>query len=172
MKLTLMMAMTADGIIARNNNHFPDWTCSSDKRLFKQLTQESGVVIFGSRTYDTIGRPLPGRLNVVLTRHPQRYKPADGLMLYSDTPEKLLNDLERKGYDEAILAGGAIINTLFIKPRLVDEILLSISPKLFGQGMTLFSESLDLDLELINVQQLEAHTLLIRYGVRYPAPSK
>lgn len=172
MKLTLMMAMTADGIIARNNAHFPDWTCASDKRLFKKLTQQAGVVIFGSRTYDTIGRPLPGRLNVVLTRQPQRYKPAHGLMFTSDTPEVLMDGLERQGYEEAILAGGAIINTLFIRPRLVDEILLTISPKLFGKGMTLFSQRLDLDLELIDVKQLETHTLLIRYGVRYPAPPK
>lgn len=172
MKLTLMMAITADGIIARDNAHFPDWTCSADKKLFKRLTQDAGVVIFGSRTYDTIGRPLPGRLNVILTRHPERYRPAEGLLFHSDTPKHLIAELIRRGYDEAILAGGGIINTLFVKSRLVDEILLTISPKLFGQGLTLFTEKLDLDLELINVQQLEANTLLIRYAVRYPGPSR
>ncbi len=172
MKLTLMMAITADGMIARDNAHFPDWTCSADKKLFKRLTQEAGVVIFGSRTYDTIGRPLPGRLNVVMTRHPERYTPSEGLLFYSDTPERLMDDLARKGYDEAILAGGGVINTLFIKSRLVDELLLTISPKLFGQGLPLFSEKMDLDLELFDVQQLEADTLLIRYALRYPGTSR
>ncbi len=172
MKLTLMMAITADGMIARDNAHFPDWTCSADKKLFKRLTQEAGVVIFGSRTYDTIGRPLPGRLNVVMTRHPQRYAPAEGLMFHSDTPERLVEVLDGKGYREGILAGGGIINTLFIKARLVDELLLTISPKLFGHGLALFTEKLDLDLDLIDVQQLEASTLLIRYALRYPGASR
>jgi dihydrofolate reductase len=136
--------------------------------MFKQLTQSAGVVIFGSRTYDTIGKPLPGRLNVILTRQPERYRPAKDLLFFSDTPEALLEVLAEKGYTEAIVAGGAVINTLFIKPGLVDELLLTISPKLFGRGMTLFSESLDLDLKLIDYQQLEKDTLILKYGVRYP----
>ena len=164
------MAATADGMIARNHSHFPNWTCSADKRMFKQLTQSAGVVIFGSRTYDTIGKPLPGRLNVIMTRHPERYRPEEDLLFFSDTPEALLELLAEKGHTEAILAGGAIINTLFIKPELVDEILLTISPKLFGQGMSLFSESLDLDLKLIDFRQLEKDTLILRYGVQYPYP--
>lgn len=167
MKLILMMAVTVDGMIARDHAHFPDWTCRSDKQMFKQLTQKAGAVIFGSSTYDTIGRPLPGRLNVVMTRHPERYRPAKDLMFYSDSPENLLDDLARQGYEEVILAGGAIINTLFIEPGLVDEILLTISPKLFGQGIPLFSKPVDLDLRLISTQQLEGDSIMLRYGVKY-----
>jgi dihydrofolate reductase len=161
------MAVTVDGMIARDHAHFPDWTCRADKQMFKQLTQKAGVVIFGSRTFDTIGRVLPGRLNVVLTRHPERYRPGKNLLFFSDSPERLIDELEKQGYQEAILAGGAIINTLFIKPELVDEILLTISPKLFGQGVPLFAERMDLDLRLISTQQLEADTILLRYGVQY-----
>lgn len=167
MKLTLMMAVTVDGMIARDHAHFPDWTCKADKQLFKRLTQASGVVIFGSKTYDTIGKPLPDRLNVIMTRHPERYNAQSGLMFYSDSPEQLLRELCAKGYEKAILAGGATINSLFIKLQLVDELLLTISPKLFGQGITLFSERLDLDLELIGIQQLEAGNVLLRYGILY-----
>jgi dihydrofolate reductase len=172
MKVTLMMAVTADGLIARNHSHFPDWTCRADKRLFKQLTQKAGVVIFGSRTYDTIAKPLPERLNVIMTRKPERYRPQKNLMLFSESPARLLEVLADKGYGEVILAGGAIINTLFIKPALVDELLLTISPKLFGQGIRLFSEPLDLELKLLNVDQLEKSTLVLRYKVQYrhPAP--
>jgi dihydrofolate reductase len=167
MKLTLMMAVTVDGMIARDQTHYPDWTCKADKQLFKRVTQASGVVIFGSRTYDTIGKPLPGRLNVIMTRYPERYSAQSGLMFYSDSPEQLLRELSAQGYEEAILAGGATINSLFIKPQLVDELLLTISPKLFGQGITLFAEPLDLDLELIDMQQLEAGNVLLRYGIVY-----
>lgn len=167
MKLTMMMAVTVDGMIARDHAHFPDWTCKADKQLFKRLTQAAGVVIFGSKTYDTIGKPLPDRLNVVMTRHPERYSGQAGLMFCSDSPKQLLGELSRKGFKEAILAGGATINSLFIEPQLVDELLLTISPKLFGRGITLFSERLDLDLELIGMQQLEAGSVLLRYGILY-----
>jgi len=171
MKLTLMMAITADGMIARDSAHFPDWTCRADKLMFKELTQAAGVVIFGSRTYDTIGKPLPGRLNVILTRHPERYSPADGLKFSSDPPERVLAELGRKGYEEAILEGGATISTLFVKSGLVDEILLTISPKIFGQGMTLFAEPLDLDLALNSVRQLETNSVVLKYTVRHERQS-
>ena len=167
MKLTLMMAVTADGMIARNHAHFPDWTCRADKLMFKALTQKAGVVIFGSRTYEIIGKPLAGRLNVVLTRHPDRYQPADNLMLWSDSPESLLKELAEKGYDEVILAGGSIINSLFVKSRLIDEMVLTVAPKIFGQGVSLFSAVCDLDLELLDVQKLEPHSLVLRYRVLY-----
>ena len=165
MKLTLMMALTADGMIARNHNHFPDWTCRSDKIMFKELTQKAGVVIFGSKTYEVIGKPLSGRLNVVLTRQPERYQPADNLIFSSESPDELLKNLVRKGYDEAILAGGAIINSLFAKSRLIDEMVLTIAPTIFGQGVPLFSESCHLNLELLDVRKLESNTLVVRYRV-------
>jgi dihydrofolate reductase len=165
MKLTMLMAVTVDGMIARNHAHFPDWTCRADKIMFKTLTQQAGVVIFGSRTYEIIGKPLAGRLNVILTRHPERYQPADNLEFSSDSPERLLNDLAQKGFNEVILAGGSIINSLFVKSRLIDEILLTIAPKIFGQGVPLFSEPCDLALELLEVKNLEADHLVLRYRV-------
>ena len=169
MKLTMMMAVTADGMIARNHAHFPDWTCRSDKIMFKTLTQKAGAVIFGSRTYEIIGKPLAGRLNVILTRHPERYKSADNLVFSSDSPERLLKNLAQKGYDEVVLAGGSIINSLFVKSRLINEIVLTIAPKIFGQGVPLFSESCDLNLELLEVQNLETNYLVLRYRVIYLA---
>ena len=165
MKLTMMMAVTTDGMIARNHAHFPDWTSRADKMMFKTLTQKAGVVIFGSRTYEIIGKPLAGRLNVILTRHPERYQAAENLIFFSDSPESLLKDLAQKGYNEVILAGGSIINSLFVKARLIDEIILTIAPKIFGQGVPLFSESCDLSLELLEVQNLETNYLVLRYRV-------
>ncbi len=165
MKVILIMAMTADGIIARHSSHFPDWTCSADKRMFKQISQKAGVVIMGRRTFDTIGKPLPGRLNVVMTRHPEQFDPMENLVFSNEAPEKLLAGLAARGYQEAALAGGAHINTLFIRAGCIDEFILTLSPKMFGQGISLFSESIDIDLKLLDVNRLEAHTLVLRYSV-------
>ncbi len=168
MKLTMMMATTADGMIARDHAHFPDWTCPADKKMFKELTQQAGVVIFGSRTFETIGKPLAGRLNIVLTRHPERYKPAENLLFSSASPESLLKDLDQRGFKEAVLAGGSIINTLFVKSHLINEVILTIAPQIFGQGVTLFSEPCELSLRLLEVQNLDAHFVVLRYKVCYP----
>lgn len=172
MKLTTMMAITADGIIGRDRDHFPNWTCGADKRMFKKVTQDAGVVIMGSRTFDTIGKPLPGRLNVVLTRRPERYRQLENLWICSDPVDKLMADLSRQGYELAILAGGAIVNTLFLRAGLIDELLLTVAPKLFGQGLTLLSEAVDIDLELLDIQRLDGDSLVIRYRLKYPSPEK
>ncbi|MDM8539056.1 dihydrofolate reductase, partial [Desulfobacterales bacterium HSG17] len=62
------MAQTLDGKIAKDADHFPDWTGPEDKKLFVKLTKQAGCLIMGSKTYDTIGRPLPGRKNVIMTK--------------------------------------------------------------------------------------------------------
>jgi dihydrofolate reductase len=162
------MAMTADGIIGRTHHHFPDWTCSEDKRMFKRLSQEAGVVVMGSRTFDTIGKALPGRLNVVMTRRPEQYESADNLVFWSGSAKALLDDLNSRGYERAVLAGGATINSLFARHGLIDELYLTIAPKLFGQGLSLFAESLDLDLELKQIRSLQAQNVLLTYRINYP----
>lgn len=169
MKVVLIMAMTADGIIGRHQSHFPDWTCPADKRLFKHTSQKAGVLVMGSRTYDTIGKVLPGRLNVVMTRHPERYTPSENLQFFSDSPKNLLDQLATKGFETVILAGGATINSLFAESGHIDEILLTIAPKLFGEGLTLFAKPLDLDLDLLETQRLEPNTLLLRYAIKKPS---
>jgi dihydrofolate reductase len=167
MKLILIMAMTADGKIGRTTAHFPDWTCSQDKRMFKKVSQEAGVVIMGSRTFDTIGKALPGRLNVVMTRRPDQYQDGENLVFWSGSAQALLDDLKNRNYKTAVLAGGATINSLFAGAGLIDEILLTIAPKLFGQGLSLFSAPLDLDLELKAVDRLQSQTILLTYQIKY-----
>jgi dihydrofolate reductase len=66
--LTAVVAMTPDGVIGRDGD-LP-WRLGSDLRRFKRLTM-GGVLIMGRRTYDSIGRPLPGRRTIVVTRNRQ-----------------------------------------------------------------------------------------------------
>ena len=65
--LTAVVAMTPDGVIG-NQGDIP-WRLSSDLRRFKRLTM-GGALIMGRRTFDSIGRPLPGRRNIVVTGRP------------------------------------------------------------------------------------------------------
>ncbi|RJQ75033.1 MAG: dihydrofolate reductase [Desulfobacteraceae bacterium] len=167
MKLILVMAMTADGKIARHGDHFPDWTGKADKRMFKKITTEAGVVIMGARTFDTIGKPLPGRLNVVITRSPERYPPYDNLVCTSDPPETILAKLSDQGYQTAILSGGAMINSLFLRARLIDEMMVTVIPIMFGQGLSMFSEPMHMALELLTAREIDPGVLVLHYRFVY-----
>ncbi|MDJ0915720.1 MAG: dihydrofolate reductase family protein, partial [Desulfobacterales bacterium] len=154
MKVTLIMALTLDGKIGKSPDHFPDWTGKQDKKLFAELSKRAGVVMMGSKTFDTIGKPLPGRKNVILTRRQNRKSAWDNLVYTSQDPGNILKELENEGYSEAILAGGALINSLFAREHLIDEIIVTISPKIFGTGLSLFAEAINMELELLELQKL------------------
>ena len=169
MKVTLLMAITLDGKIGVDSDHFPDWTEKADKALFKDYTKQAGVFVIGRKTYDTIGRPLPGRLNVVMTRviltEEDSEMKADNLMYTKKNPKELLKDLEDRGFEEVVIAGGTTINTLFAQEKLLDEMIITISPKLFGKGLSLFDSSIALDLELLEVEKIGEQTIKARYKV-------
>jgi len=165
MKVTLLMALTLDGRIGKDSDHFADWTEKADKKLFVELTKRAGCLIMGSKTYDTIGRPLPGRKNIVLTRSPEKRENIEDLVFTSDSPEKILEDLASQGFGEVILAGGTQVNTLFAKKNLIDEIIVTIAPIMFGQGLGLFTEDIEMNLELLETKPLGENSLYARYKV-------
>jgi len=165
MKVICLMATTLDGKIAKDSDHFPDWTGKADKKLFMEITKKAGVLIMGSKTYDTIGRPLPGRKNVVLTRDGGRFSDDENLVFVSEAPSQILNNLERDGFFEVILAGGAQINTLFARENLIDELALTISPKIFGKGLGVFSPEIEMQLELKSFEKIDENTIFVRYKV-------
>ncbi|GIX01028.1 MAG: dihydrofolate reductase [Pirellulaceae bacterium] len=63
----LVAAVAQNGVIGRNNE-LP-WRLSSDLRRFKRMTM-GHCLLMGRRTFESIGKPLPGRQTVVLTHHP------------------------------------------------------------------------------------------------------
>jgi dihydrofolate reductase len=165
MKVVLLMAMTVDGKIAKDQHHFPDWTSSEDKRMFKAVTQKAGVLIMGSKTYDAIGRPLPDRKNIVLTRKKERWCDQGNLVFTGESPKALLSNLTKEGYSTVILAGGAKINYLFAVENLIDEIHVTFSPVIFGTGLSLIGGQVSMILELIDFKALNRHEIFARYRV-------
>lgn len=64
--LSLIVAMAENRTIGRNNE-LP-WRLSEDLKYFKSVTMGKPIVM-GRKTFDSIGKPLPGRLNIVITRN-------------------------------------------------------------------------------------------------------
>jgi dihydrofolate reductase len=168
MKVTLLMALTVDGKIARHPGQFIDWSGKADKKLFVQMTKKAGVLIMGSTTYDTIGRPLPGRKNIILTRNKDRHSNNDNLVFTDQKPADILAGLKSDGYAQVILTGGSTINTLFAEAGLIDEMVVTITPKIFGTGIDLFCKELDLSLELKSMGKLDDELVVLRYKVKKP----
>lgn len=107
MKISLVVAMAENGVIGRDNG-LP-WRLSSDLRRFKALTIGKPVVM-GRKCYQSIGKPLPGRPNVVITRD-RSYRP-DGVIVvhsYEEAIAVATAEAEKLGADEiAVIGGGEI----------------------------------------------------------------
>lgn len=67
MKVAMIVAMAENRVIGRNNK-LP-WYLPKDLQYFKQVTMGKPILM-GRKTYESIGRPLPGRTNIVMTRDP------------------------------------------------------------------------------------------------------
>jgi dihydrofolate reductase len=98
-RLTLVAAY-ADGRVIGDRGRIP-WHLPDDFTHFKATTM-GGVLVMGRATYDSIGRPLPGRSTVVVTRNP--HWSAEGVLVAHSVPEALALAAEQPG--EVYVAGG------------------------------------------------------------------
>lgn len=168
MKIIMIVAISADGKVAKNTTQkSTDWTSNADKKLFIKTTKNSGVVIMGRTTYQTIGIPLKNRLNIILTSTPNNYSNIENLLeFHNKTPIQIKTYLENKGFDTAVLCGGTKTYTDFIKANCVDEIYLTIEPKLFGNGIPLFNKiDLNINLNLQSIQKIGDNSIFIKWKV-------
>ena len=116
MRIGLITAMSRNQVIGRNNE-LP-WHLSADLKHFKKITMGKPIIM-GRKTFESIGRPLPGRQNIVITRNPD-YRP-DGVRVVAGLDEAV----EAAGdVDEAMVIGGADIYFQFL-PR-ADRLYLTL----------------------------------------------
>lgn len=167
MKVSLIVATTADGFIARDADHLVDWTEPADKEFFHAKTKEIGTVIMGINTYRTLPGPLEGRLNIVMSTSARPEQNRPGLLeFFSGEPKDLLDELSRRGTEEVALSGGGQLDASFFLDNLIDEIYLTVSPLLFGQGLSLSTGyDLECDLKLLDYQPLGDNSMLLHYQV-------
>ncbi len=200
MNVFLIAATSLDGFIAPSRDQIStNWTSKEDRTFFSKKTKEAGVVVMGSSTYKTIGRPLPGRSNVVYSRKNiqsviddtgdsirfVRFEEMDpGFRRDDDTggdlknaqsntvfltqlaPRQLLNGLEKAGYSEVAICGGASIYSQFMQAGVVDSLFITVEPIIFGAGVKLFSDQVKASLSLVKVAQFESGGVVLEYKVR------
>ncbi len=164
MKVFAIAAQSADGFIAKSRDHFADWTSKEDKRLFVELTKKAGVVVMGATTFNTIGKPLPGRRNVVYTRESLG---VDGIEETTKSPHELISQLEREGFSEVAITGGQQIYRMFLEAELISEIYFTYEPLLFGDGLSFIGKQANIQLKLLEYKKLNENALMAHYKVEY-----
>ncbi len=103
MKLSLIAALDRDGGIGRDNG-LP-WRLPDDLKRFKALTLGKPVLM-GRRTAESLGRALPGRLNLVLTRSGR--VPFDGMQAVASLPQAMALATQAGALELCVIGGGEV----------------------------------------------------------------
>ena len=106
MKISLIAAFTEEGVIGKDGK-IP-WTLKEDLKHFRNKTEGSSVVM-GRKTYESIGRPFPNTLNIVMTKNP---KMLEGVKEVSNRKEAL--EIASSYSNEVFIIGGEKIYEEFL----------------------------------------------------------
>jgi len=101
MKLSIIVAIAKNGVIGGNNGLL--WHIPEDLKHFKKITSGHSIIM-GRKTFESIGKPLPHRRNIVVTRNPSFN--ADGIEIANSLDKAL--DLVRDESEVFIIGGGEI----------------------------------------------------------------
>ncbi len=101
MIVSMIAAMAKNGVIGKDNQM--PWHLPADFAWFKRCTMGKPIIM-GRKTFESIGRPLPGRLNVVITRQNFVF---DGIEVVSSIDEAI--SLASSKHEEVMIIGGGSI---------------------------------------------------------------
>ena len=105
--ISLIVATDQNGLIG-NKNALP-WHLPADLTYFKEKTKNN-IVIMGRKTFESIGKPLPNRINIVITRDQTFQK--DGILVEHDI-EKLIKRYTNHEYEVFVVGGETIYKQFY-----------------------------------------------------------
>ena len=103
MQISIIVAVSENGVIGKDNQLL--WRLPDDLKRFKQLTLNHPMIM-GRKTFDSIGKPLPGRTSIVITRDPNFA--FEGVVVVHSLEEALATARDLN-VDEAFVIGGGEI---------------------------------------------------------------
>jgi dihydrofolate reductase len=125
-RLTLVAAY-AEGRVIGDHGRIP-WHLPEDFAHFKATTM-GGVLVMGRATYDSIGRPLPGRTTIVVTRNPDWS--AEGVLVAHSLDDALALAAEQPG--ETYVVGGTQVYAQAL-PRATHQVLTEVHRAVDGDA--------------------------------------
>ena len=118
------------------NNTIP-WHNSLDMKWFKETTT-GHPVIMGRKTFESIGKPLPNRTNIVITKNNDLWTDNDGIRVY-DTVEKAI-DFAKTIDNEIFITGGESIYKYVLENNLADKILVDFLAEEVANATSFFPD--------------------------------
>ncbi len=103
MLLSIIVAVSENGVIGLNNQLI--WRLPDDLKRFKQLTL-GHPIIMGRKTFESIGKPLPGRQSIIITRD-KNFSFEGTIVVHS--LEEAIEEAKKIGTEEAFVIGGGDI---------------------------------------------------------------
>ncbi|WP_031526026.1 dihydrofolate reductase [Dyadobacter crusticola] len=100
MKIAIIVAVSGNGVIGKDNQLL--WRLPDDLKRFKQLTL-GHPMIMGRKTFESIGKPLPGRTSIVVTRNAD-FRPEGVMVVHS--LEEAIEAARQIEEEEAFIIGG------------------------------------------------------------------
>lgn len=171
MKVVLVFVSTVNGKVTRGDDpEVKHWSSISDQKHYGRIWHDSNLVVMGSSTWkQNIITPASSRLIIVMTHEPSLFRKDNipGQLEFTDMgPSELVSLYSKKEADLMTVVGGPHIATSFLKASLIDELWLTIEPRLFGRGLNLIhSEELDIKLKLLEIIRAnEEGTLITKYS--------
>lgn len=105
--ISIIAAIARNGIIGHHNRLA--WHLPADLKHFKRITMGKPMIM-GRKTFESIGKPLPGRTTIVVTTHPNRLATRTQV---AHTPKQALalgqNIAQSSGVNEVMIVGGACL---------------------------------------------------------------
>lgn len=174
MKILLVMVASVDGKANKgNSSNVTEWTSKEDQSHFGALLKASKLILVGRKTFEQYKSTLSNlddALCVVLTKGSDSQKdilPGQSLWFTGDSLDRVIQRLEKLDHQKALLIGGPTVNEAFLKAGLVNEVWLTIEPRLLGSGLNVAgNEPLNIEMQLMSVTKLNRNgTLLVKYKV-------
>jgi dihydrofolate reductase len=173
MEIVAIAAMSLDGFITKHGEEGVAFTSAADKKFFREAIKEFDCCIFGSKTFlaskaGILGNLTPERLRIVLTRSPEKYaayQHPDMLEFTSGLPEDIVTDLQKRNKTRCAVLGGGEVYTLFLAKNLLNELWLTVEPRIFGDGKKFVAERMDISLSLKDMLKFSEHTILLKYRI-------
>jgi riboflavin biosynthesis pyrimidine reductase len=174
LEVALIAVQSIDGCITRHDTASASWASPEDQAHFRREMAGYDAAVFGAGTYRADRRHIrpqlrPGLLRMVMTRSPEALgaEAVPGQLEFTGQPPgQVLAALAARGRRRCALLGGEQIYGAFLAADLVDELVLTLEPLVFGRGRRLVDVPLDLRFRLDDLERLGADTLLLRYRRR------
>lgn len=153
MAVTIYMAMSIDGQIARNSDETPWSDASWDS--FNTHVNNSDLLVIGRKTYDIMFEggsieDIKIPICVLTTKDAGNIK-----VNICSSVEDVIDYAQKNDWEKIIVAGGGKTNASFLNSGLIDRIIIDIEPIVLGSGIPLF----DLNQDDKNIDQLDKFKL-------------